>query len=175
MTQSQFILQYTKWMTWLAFLLSHLLWRLTDLISVGKEEVRGEEVERCGSVGLGHRGGQLRHLSQPHHGPLHRVPGQPGLCHQWGVHRCLGHVRTIFIFGKLWFTWINDYIFYCTPPCTNWYKFPQRCNHAFHFHCISRWLKTRQVGNCLPFFHTWSTSQVCPLDNRDWEFQKYGH
>jgi len=33
------------------------------------------------------------------------------------------------------------------------------CNHAFHMHCIQRWLQTRQV---------------CPLDNRDWELQKFG-
>ena len=33
------------------------------------------------------------------------------------------------------------------------------CNHAFHFHCISRWLTTRGV---------------CPLCNRDWEYQRYG-
>ncbi|XP_017058845.1 RING-box protein 1-like [Drosophila ficusphila] len=34
------------------------------------------------------------------------------------------------------------------------------CNHAYHFHCISRWLKTRPI---------------CPLDNKDWQFQKIGY
>jgi E3 ubiquitin-protein ligase RBX1 len=33
------------------------------------------------------------------------------------------------------------------------------CNHAFHFHCISRWLTNRQV---------------CPLDNKRWEFNRWG-
>lgn len=33
------------------------------------------------------------------------------------------------------------------------------CNHAFHLHCIQRWLKSRPV---------------CPLDNKDWTFQKFG-
>ncbi|KAE9362570.1 RING-box protein 1 [Stipitochalara longipes BDJ] len=31
-------------------------------------------------------------------------------------------------------------------------------NHAFHFHCISRHLKSRRV---------------CPTDGLDWEFKKY--
>lgn len=34
------------------------------------------------------------------------------------------------------------------------------CNHAFHMHCIQRWLKSRPV---------------CPLDNKDWTYQKFGN
>lgn len=34
------------------------------------------------------------------------------------------------------------------------------CNHAFHHHCISRWLKTRKV---------------CPLDNKEWSLLKFGN
>ena len=33
------------------------------------------------------------------------------------------------------------------------------CNHAFHFHCISKWLRKRPN---------------CPLDNQEWEFLKFG-
>ena len=33
------------------------------------------------------------------------------------------------------------------------------CNHAFHFHCISKWLRKKQN---------------CPLDNQEWEFLRFG-
>jgi RING-box protein 1 len=41
----------------------------------------------------------------------------------------------------------------CEPACG-------ACNHAYHLHCITRWLQTRNV---------------CPLDNKRWEFRKYGN
>ena len=33
-----------------------------------------------------------------------------------------------------------------------------RCNHAFHHHCIGRWLKQKSV---------------CPLCNAEWEYEKF--
>ena len=44
------------------------------------------------TVGLGHPG-HLCHLPEPHHGPVHRVPGQPVQRDQPGVHRGLGDVQ----------------------------------------------------------------------------------
>ena len=34
------------------------------------------------------------------------------------------------------------------------------CNHAYHYHCMSKWLKNRNV---------------CPLCNREWELLKLGN
>lgn len=50
-------------------------------------------VERCRFVGLGHCGGQLRDLSQSHHGFVHRVSGESGVGDQRRVHGGLGRVQ----------------------------------------------------------------------------------
>ena len=33
-----------------------------------------------------------------------------------------------------------------------------QCSHAFHFHCVQRWLKTRNV---------------CPMCNQEWEYENF--
>ncbi|KCV73338.1 hypothetical protein H696_00877 [Fonticula alba] len=33
-----------------------------------------------------------------------------------------------------------------------------QCGHAFHYHCINKWLRARNV---------------CPLDNREWSYTKH--
>jgi len=33
-----------------------------------------------------------------------------------------------------------------------------QCGHSYHFHCITRWLKTRST---------------CPLDDEEWDFVQY--
>ncbi|GMT13424.1 hypothetical protein PFISCL1PPCAC_4721, partial [Pristionchus fissidentatus] len=59
----------------------------------GQEEIRGEEVVGGRSLGVGHCGGQLRHLPQPHHGSVHRVPGESGIGAVGRVQRRVGHVQ----------------------------------------------------------------------------------
>ncbi|GMR35414.1 hypothetical protein PMAYCL1PPCAC_05609, partial [Pristionchus mayeri] len=59
----------------------------------GEEEIRGEEVVGGGAVGVGHRGRQLRHLQKPHHGPVHRVPGEPGFGRYRRVQCRLGQLQ----------------------------------------------------------------------------------
>lgn len=34
------------------------------------------------------------------------------------------------------------------------------CNHAFHFHCIQKWVKS---------------TPRCPLCNKEWDWAKYGN
>ena len=73
----------------------------------------------------------------------YRVSSKSGISHERRMYGGLGHLQC-------------DYLLCKQTICVLLLIISQ---HAFHFHCISRWLKTRQV---------------CPLDNRDWEFQKYG-
>jgi hypothetical protein len=51
-------------------------------------------VERRRALGMGHRRRQLRHLPQPHHGSMHRVPGQPVFGRDGGVHGGVGYLQS---------------------------------------------------------------------------------
>ena len=71
------------------------------------------------AVVMGHPGGELRHLPQPHHGPLHRVPGKSGEhAAKNGQNNCILYPLT---FVKIGFT--------SHPPhmlTTNHYKFKKK-------------------------------------------------
>ncbi|GMT22172.1 hypothetical protein PFISCL1PPCAC_13469, partial [Pristionchus fissidentatus] len=59
----------------------------------GEEAIRGEEVVGGRSLGVGHSGGQLCHLPQPHHGSVHRVPGESGFGCERRVQRRVGQLQ----------------------------------------------------------------------------------
>jgi len=53
-------------------------------------------VECRRSMGLGYCSRQLRHLPKPHHGPLHRMPGESRCCYDRRVHGGLGYLQSCF-------------------------------------------------------------------------------
>lgn len=110
-------------------------------------------------MGMGYCRRQLCHLSKPHHGPLYvafasEIHSRHILINGTGI-ECQANQASA-TSEECTVAWGICNVGTPLNREDNTLNPPQ---HAFHFHCISRWLKTRQV---------------CPLDNRDWEFQKYG-